>query len=192
MPGTDGASQFLYPGQRGRRILRLGRPARLPVRHASGVLTGGCAWCFPNTRRSQAVRRSGHRPPSPNIGLIEESAATRRGGRALRALSHSLRQARCSRNPEVLRYPSAVTAAHDGPIGAADLCGWLAWPKHKEMIATLVSTQNACPYCADSHGYLPSRARRNFRALAAIQANDLELPGVDDCRTGLCWNLLEK
>ena len=24
--------------------------------------------------------------------------------------------------------------------------------RHKEMIATLVSAQNACPYCADSHG----------------------------------------
>jgi uncharacterized peroxidase-related enzyme len=24
--------------------------------------------------------------------------------------------------------------------------------KHKEMIATLISSQNVCPYCADSHG----------------------------------------
>jgi len=25
--------------------------------------------------------------------------------------------------------------------------------QHKEMIATFVSVQNNCPYCADSHGY---------------------------------------
>jgi uncharacterized peroxidase-related enzyme len=48
--------------------------------------------------------------------------------------------------------------------------------RHKEMIATVVSTQNECPYCADSHGYFFRVQGGSTRALAAIQANDLESP----------------
>ena len=48
--------------------------------------------------------------------------------------------------------------------------------KHKEMIATLVSAQNSCPYCADSHGYFLRVHSGSSRALAAIQSNDLRSP----------------
>jgi AhpD family alkylhydroperoxidase len=40
--------------------------------------------------------------------------------------------------------------------------------RHKEMIATLVSTQNACPYCADSHGFFFRVHGGTSMALAAI------------------------
>jgi uncharacterized peroxidase-related enzyme len=45
--------------------------------------------------------------------------------------------------------------------------------RHKEMIATLVSTENACPYCADSHGYSLRTLGGSAEQLAAIQACDL-------------------
>jgi uncharacterized peroxidase-related enzyme len=45
--------------------------------------------------------------------------------------------------------------------------------RHKEMIATLVSSQNECPYCADSHGYFLRVHGGSAEALCAIQKNDL-------------------
>ncbi len=45
--------------------------------------------------------------------------------------------------------------------------------RHKEMIATLVSRENACPYCADSHGYFLRTLGGSAEQLAAIEALDL-------------------
>jgi uncharacterized peroxidase-related enzyme len=45
--------------------------------------------------------------------------------------------------------------------------------RHKEMIATFVSSQNECPYCADSHGYFLRVHGGSEDALRAIQKNDL-------------------
>lgn len=45
--------------------------------------------------------------------------------------------------------------------------------RHKEMIATLVSGENACPYCADSHGYFLRTLGGSAEQLAAIEACDL-------------------
>jgi uncharacterized peroxidase-related enzyme len=48
--------------------------------------------------------------------------------------------------------------------------------RHKEMIATFVSTQNSCPYCADSHGFFFRVHGGSGMALAAIQACNLQAP----------------
>ena len=45
--------------------------------------------------------------------------------------------------------------------------------RHKEMIATLISEQNLCPYCADSHGYFLRIHGASAQALLAIQSDDL-------------------
>jgi uncharacterized peroxidase-related enzyme len=45
--------------------------------------------------------------------------------------------------------------------------------RHKEMIATLVSTQNACPYCADSHGFFLRMNGGSAETLCALQKSDL-------------------
>jgi len=45
--------------------------------------------------------------------------------------------------------------------------------RHKEMIATLVSTENTCPYCADSHAYSLRTLGGSAEQLAAIEARDL-------------------
>jgi len=45
--------------------------------------------------------------------------------------------------------------------------------RQKEMIATLVSSQNECAYCADSHGYFLRVHGGSADVLCAIQQNDL-------------------
>ena len=45
---------------------------------------------------------------------------------------------------------------------------------HKEMIATFVSSQNACPYCADSHGYFLRVHGGSAEALCAIQKGEID------------------
>lgn len=46
--------------------------------------------------------------------------------------------------------------------------------RHKEMIATLVSTQNECPYCADSHGFFLRMNGGSAETLCALQQDDLQ------------------
>jgi uncharacterized peroxidase-related enzyme len=45
--------------------------------------------------------------------------------------------------------------------------------RHKEMIATVVSVENTCSYCADSHGYFLRTLGGSAEQLAAIEACDL-------------------
>jgi uncharacterized peroxidase-related enzyme len=48
--------------------------------------------------------------------------------------------------------------------------------RHKEMIATLVSTLNSCAYCADSHGFFLRVHGGSSQVVAAIQADELGSP----------------
>lgn len=45
--------------------------------------------------------------------------------------------------------------------------------RHKEMLATYVSQQNTCPYCADSHGALLGTLRGSPEVICALQHADL-------------------
>jgi uncharacterized peroxidase-related enzyme len=45
--------------------------------------------------------------------------------------------------------------------------------RHKEMIASLVSHENECPYCADSHGHSLRTLGGSAEQLAAIKACEL-------------------
>lgn len=44
---------------------------------------------------------------------------------------------------------------------------------HKEMIATFLSRQNTCPYCADSHGALLATQGGSSEMICALQEGDL-------------------
>ena len=57
--------------------------------------------------------------------------------------------------------------------------------KHKEMIATLVSTQNSCPYCADSHGYFLRVHGGSAEVLDAIRKCKLDSPVLTDSERAL-------
>jgi uncharacterized peroxidase-related enzyme len=50
--------------------------------------------------------------------------------------------------------------------------------RQKEMIATLVSVENSCPYCADSHAYFLRMHGGSAEMLHAIQQRDLTSPSL--------------
>jgi uncharacterized peroxidase-related enzyme len=52
--------------------------------------------------------------------------------------------------------------------------------RHKEMIAAFISSQNACPYCADSHGYSYREQGGSAESLAAIQAGKLDTDALSE------------
>ncbi len=108
-----------------------------------------------------------------NIPLIEESAAT---GDVAALYDHFRAHfgrpdvppiLKCfATHPPLLRHMMDLSENlifSDGSLGR----------KHKEMIATLVSEQNACSYCADSHGFFLRMHGGSSQVLAAIQADDL-------------------
>jgi uncharacterized peroxidase-related enzyme len=57
--------------------------------------------------------------------------------------------------------------------------------RHKEMIATLVSSQNTCPYCADSHSFALRMQGGSAEALCAIQQSNLLSPALTSTEQAL-------
>jgi len=57
--------------------------------------------------------------------------------------------------------------------------------RHKEMIATLVSSQNDCAYCADSHGFMLRMNGGSAETLCAIQENKLRSPSLSEAEQAL-------
>jgi uncharacterized peroxidase-related enzyme len=118
-------------------------------------------------------RYSGQGEPT-NIPLIEEGAATREVADLYAHFrTHFGRPdvpgiLKCfATHPPLLRHMMELSEQlifADGSLGR----------RHKEMIATLVSTQNECPYCADSHGFFFRMYGGSPTALAAIQSNELD------------------
>jgi len=57
--------------------------------------------------------------------------------------------------------------------------------RHKEMIATLVSSQNDCAYCADSHAFMLRMNGGSAETLCAIQENKLRSPSLSEAEQAL-------
>ena len=118
--------------------------------------------------RTDALRSS-----AANLRVVEEADA---GGEVAelyeRYRSHFGRPA----VPGILKCFATHPALLRNMMGLAEsmlfVDGFLT-RRHKEMIATLVSTENACPYCADSHGYALRTLGGSADQLAAIRACDL-------------------
>jgi uncharacterized peroxidase-related enzyme len=122
---------------------------------------------------------------APNIPFVDESSATCE----VAALYEHFRThfgrpdvpgiLKCfATHPPLLRHMMDMSEHlifSDGSLGR----------KHKEMIATFVSTQNECPYCADSHGYFLRVHGGTSKALAAIQSHDLRSPELTDSEQAL-------
>jgi uncharacterized peroxidase-related enzyme len=129
-------------------------------------------------------RSTGPHTPA-NLAAVEESDATGE----VAALYDHFRQhfgrpdvpgiLKCfATHPPLLRHMMDLSEQlifADGSLGR----------RHKEMIATLVSTQNACPYCADSHGYFLRVHGGTSEALAAIQSSCLTSPALTNAEQGL-------
>jgi uncharacterized peroxidase-related enzyme len=124
---------------------------------------------------ARSTRNSGPAVP-PNIPFVEESAAT---GEVAALYDHFRTHfgrpdvpgiLKCfATHPPLLRHMMDLSEHlifSEGSLGR----------KHKEMIATFVSAQNACPYCADSHGYFLRVHGGTSEALAAIQSDGLRSP----------------
>ena len=57
--------------------------------------------------------------------------------------------------------------------------------RHKEMIATLVSSRNECPYCADSHGSFLRAMGSSDEVLCALQTGALDSASLSPAEQGL-------
>jgi uncharacterized peroxidase-related enzyme len=124
---------------------------------------------------AQLGRDTGPHGPG-NITLIEESAATDEVATLYAHFrTHFGRPdvpgiLKCfATHPPLLRHMMDLSEHlifTDGSLGRT----------HKEMIATLVSTENECPYCADSHGFFFRVHGGTSAALAAIQADNINSP----------------
>lgn len=115
--------------------------------------------------------------PSPaNLPLVEEASATDE----VRALFQQYRE-RFGRSelPGIVLCFATHPPLLRGMLEIAEhllfVDGWLA-RRHKEMIATYLSLRNACPYCADSHGYFLREQGAPADLLQALKAADLESP----------------
>jgi AhpD family alkylhydroperoxidase len=96
-------------------------------------------------------------PSSTNLSLVDESTASRE----VRALFAQCRE-RFARTdlPGIVLCFATNSVLLKGMLEIAEnlLFGdSLLSRRQKEMIATYVSRQNACPYCADSHGACSER-----------------------------------
>lgn len=57
--------------------------------------------------------------------------------------------------------------------------------RHKEMVATLISSQNQCPYCADSHGALLVAQGGSAELLCALRAGSSDAPAITPAERAL-------
>jgi uncharacterized peroxidase-related enzyme len=120
---------------------------------------------------SQRTRTA--QPTSGNLPLVEEADAS--GEVALlydHFRSHFGRQdipgiLKCfATHPPLLKHMMELS-------GSLIFCDGFLTRRHKEMIATLVSSQNECEYCADSHGYFLRVHGGSAEVLCALQQNTL-------------------
>jgi uncharacterized peroxidase-related enzyme len=131
---------------------------------------------LPEYEKIAQAARDFRQPALANLPLIEEGEA----GEEVAALYDHFRNhfgrpdvpgiLKCfATHPPLLRHMMDLSEHlifSDGSLGR----------KHKEMIATLVSTQNLCAYCADSHGFFLRVHGGSSQLVAAIQADELCSP----------------
>jgi uncharacterized peroxidase-related enzyme len=121
----------------------------------------------------QTIERLRAAPSSTNLPLVDERTANAE----VRALFARYRErfARAdlpgivlcfATNPALLK--GMLTIAENFLFGDS-----LLSKCHKEMIATHVSRQNACPYCADSHGAALEAQGVSSELICALQEGDL-------------------
>jgi uncharacterized peroxidase-related enzyme len=115
-------------------------------------------------------------PSSTNLPLVEEHSASEE----VRALFSQYRET-FGRND----LPGIVLCfATHAPLlrGMLEIAAGLLFVdghltrRQKEMIATFVSVQNVCPYCADSHSYLFRAEGGSTELLCALRSAETDSP----------------
>jgi uncharacterized peroxidase-related enzyme len=131
---------------------------------------------LPEYEKLASTARASRPQINPNITLIEESAAT---DEVAALYEHFRTQFGRPDIPPILKcfatHPPLLRHMMDISEHLIFSEGVLS-RKHKEMIAAFVSTQNSCPYCADSHGFFLRMHGGSSETLTAIQCNDLCSP----------------
>lgn len=124
----------------------------------------------------KCVQRELGQPDSSatNLHVVEECAA----GENVLALYQEFRS-RFGRPdlPGIVKCfatnPPVLKSMIDLAVGFLFVDGCLT-RKHKEMIATLISSQNDCPYCANSHGNLLLSQGGSAEILCALETGALD------------------
>jgi uncharacterized peroxidase-related enzyme len=129
----------------------------------------------------EKIARSANRPqPSApaNLDVIEESEAT---GEVAALYQHFREHFGRPDVPGILKcfatHPPLLRHMMDLSESLIFSEGHLT-RRHKEMIATLVSVENDCPYCADSHAFFFRVHDGSADALRAIEEGQLESPSL--------------
>jgi uncharacterized peroxidase-related enzyme len=119
-------------------------------------------------------------PSSTNLPLADEASA----GVEVQALFRQYRE-RFGRTdlPGILLCFATHAPLMRGMLEIAEglvFVDGLLTRRQKEMIATFVSAQNSCPYCADSHGYFLRTQGASAEFLCALETGDLNSPQITD------------
>jgi uncharacterized peroxidase-related enzyme len=124
-------------------------------------------------------------PSSANLSLVDEGTANGE----VRSLFARYRE-RFARTdlPGIVLCFATSSVLLKGMLEIAEnflFCESLLGRRHKEMIATYVSQQNACPYCADSHGALLRAQGGSPEITCALQRGDLDAQLLTSAEVGL-------
>jgi uncharacterized peroxidase-related enzyme len=128
----------------------------------------------------EKIARSGRQPTilSPTLPVVEESNASGEVAALYQHFrSHFGRPdvpgiLKCfATHPPLLRHMMDLSESLIFAEGALTR-------RQKEMIATFVSVENSCPYCADSHAYFLRVHGGSPETLHAIQQRDLKSPAL--------------
>jgi uncharacterized peroxidase-related enzyme len=113
-------------------------------------------------------------PSSTNLPLVEEETSN---GEVLKLFAHYRERFDRADLPGIVLCFGTNSALLKGMLEIAE--GFLFGEslldrRHKEMIATYISRQNACPYCADSHGASLKAQGVSPEMVYALQHSDLD------------------
>ena len=139
----------------------------------------------PENDRNSQLEPPKPSPSSTNLPVVEENAA---GGEVTALYDYFRSHFGRPDVPGILK----CFATHPPLLKhMMDLSGSLIFSdghltrRHKEMIATLVSSQNACAYCADSHSFALRMNGGSAEALCAIQQGNLLSPALTSAEQAL-------
>jgi uncharacterized peroxidase-related enzyme len=112
-------------------------------------------------------------PSSTNLSLVDEGTAN---GEVRTLFAHYRERFARTDLPGIVLCFATNSVLLKGMLEIAEnflFCQSLLHRRHKEMIATYVSQQNACSYCADSHGALLQAQGGSPEMPGALQRGDL-------------------
>jgi len=124
----------------------------------------------------EALERRRAVPSSTNLSLADEGTANRKVGSLF---AHYRERFARTDLPGIVLCFATNSVLLKGILEIAEnflFSESLLDRRHKEMIATYVSQQNACPYCADSHGAMLRAQGGLPEMICALQRGDLNAP----------------